>query len=98
MKIVIPYKPRKLQREIHDNLRRFNVLVCHRRFGKTVLCINELLKKALQNPLPRPRYYYVCPTYAMAKKNAWDYVKEFTGVLPDVQYDAIYPMAQEYNY
>ena len=86
MKIVIPYKPRKHQKEIHNKLKRFNVLVCHRRFGKTVLCINELLKKALQNPLTRPRYYYVCPTYSMAKKNAWDYVKEYTGVLPDVNY------------
>jgi len=40
MKIVIPYKPRKHQLEVHKDLKRFNVLVCHRRFGKTVLCIN----------------------------------------------------------
>jgi hypothetical protein len=45
--IDIPYKPRPLQREVHKSLKRFNVLVCHRRFGKSVLshlsCI-ELLK------------------------------------------------------
>ena len=29
-------------------VRRFSVLVCHRRFGKTVLCINELIDKALE--------------------------------------------------
>ena len=40
-KITIPYKPRQLQKEIHDSLKRFNVLVCHRRFGKSVLSINE---------------------------------------------------------
>ena len=86
MKIVIPYKPREHQKEVHKKLKRFNVLVCHRRFGKTVLCINELLKKAMQNTLPRPRYYYLAPTYSMAKRTAWDYVKEYTGVLPDVTY------------
>ena len=86
MKIVIPYKPRKHQKEVHNNLKRFNVLVCHRRFGKTVLCINEILKKAMQNTLPRPRYYYLAPTYSMAKRTAWDYLKEYTNVLPNVQY------------
>ena len=86
MKIVIPYKPRNHQKEVHNNLKRFNVLVCHRRFGKTVLCINELLKKAMQNTLTRPRYYYLCPTYSMAKRTSWDYLKEYTSVLPNVQY------------
>ena len=86
MKIVIPYKPRQHQIDVHEKLQRFNVLVCHRRFGKTVLCINEVLKKCLQNTLPRPRYYYIAPTYQMAKRTAWDYLKEYTSVLPDVQY------------
>jgi len=86
MKIVIPYKPREHQKAVHKNLKRFNVLVCHRRFGKTVLCINELLKKAMQNTLSRPRYYYLAPTYSMAKRTAWDYLKEYTNVLPNVTY------------
>ena len=86
MKIIIPYKPRKHQKEVHDKLKRFNVLVCHRRFGKTVLCINEILKKAMQNTLPRPRYYYLAPTYSMAKRTSWDYLKEYTNVLPNVTY------------
>ena len=76
MKIKIPYKPREHQKKVHNKLKRFNVLVCHRRFGKTVLCINELLKKALQNPMPRPRYYYIAPTYSMAKRTSFDYLKE----------------------
>mgnify|MGYP003625130406 FL=1 len=86
MKIVIPYKPREHQKAVHKNLKRFNVLVCHRRFGKTVLCINELLKRAMQNTLSRPRYYYLAPTYSMAKRTAWDYLKEYTSVLPNVTY------------
>jgi len=86
VKIVIPYKPRNHQIEVHNSLQRFNVLVCHRRFGKTVLCINELLKKAMQNTMKRPRYYYLCPTYSMAKRTGWDYLKEYTSVLPNVTY------------
>ena len=86
MKITIPYKPRPLQQEIHKDLKRFNVLVCHRRFGKTVLTVNELIKKCLQCTLPRPRYYYIAPTYSMAKRIAWDYLKHYTGVLPKMEY------------
>jgi len=86
LKIVIPYKPREHQKAVHKNLKRFNVLVCHRRFGKTVLCINELIKHCMTNPLPRPRYYYIAPTYSMAKRTAWDYVKEYTKVIPNTEY------------
>ena len=46
--IVIPYTPRPLQREVHNSLKRFNVLVCHRRFGKSVLAINELIRTAIK--------------------------------------------------
>ena len=86
MKIKIPYKPREHQKNVHKSLKRFNVLVCHRRFGKTVLCINELLKRALQNPMPRPRYYYIAPTYSMAKRTAFDYLKEYTKNIPDTTF------------
>ena len=84
--ITIPYKPRELQQQIHKDLKRFNVLVCHRRFGKTVLTVNELIKKCLQCTLPRPRFYYIAPTYSMAKRIAWDYLKYYTSVLPNMDY------------
>jgi hypothetical protein len=31
----LPYRPRPLQLALHEQMRRFNVLVCHRRFGNT---------------------------------------------------------------
>ena len=40
------YRPRKLQRLLHQTIRRFNVLVCHRRFGKTVCAVNEIIDHA----------------------------------------------------
>ena len=47
--IVIPYKPRFPQTEIHEKLEqfRFVVLVAHRRMGKTVMVVNHLIKQAL---------------------------------------------------
>lgn len=72
------YRPRPLQDQIHRSLKRFNVLVCHRRFGKTVLCINDLIDQCLRCKLERPRYAYIAPLYRQAKQTAWDYLKHYT--------------------
>lgn len=79
------YKPRKFQKWLHSMLRRFCVLVCHRRFGKTVLAVNEIIDRALRNPLRNPRYAYIAPTYKQAKKVAWQYFIDFTRFLPGVE-------------
>lgn len=76
------YSPRPLQRIIHQNMKRFNVLVLHRRFGKTVLSINEAIDRALRCTLKSPQYAYVAPTYGQAKRIAWEYLKEYTKEIP----------------
>jgi len=78
------YKPRPFQAKIHRKLKRFNVLVCHRRFGKTVLAINELIDQALRCTNKNPQYFYLAPTYSQAKKIAWQYIKDYTRCLPNV--------------
>jgi len=84
-KIGTGYKPRRLQKLIHGALKRFNVLVCHRRFGKTVLAINEILHRGLSNPLRNPQYAYIAPTYKQAKKIAWQYFVDYTRNIPGVK-------------
>ena len=42
--IEINYKPRKEVEAYHDRKERFAVLVAHRRFGKTVAAINDLIR------------------------------------------------------
>ena len=74
--IVIPYTPRPLQREVHNNLKRFNVLVCHRRFGKSVLSINQLIKTAVAKPMRKCAF--IAPTYRQGKSIAWEYLKIYT--------------------
>lgn len=76
------YKPRPFQAVLHRALKRFNVLVCHRRFGKTVFSIMEMIDKALRCELKNPQYAYIAPTYGQAKRVAWEYIKDFTKDLP----------------
>ena len=76
------YEPRKHQLEVHQALQRFNVLVAHRRFGKTVLCVNELIDRALRCKLKDPRFAYVAPLRNQAKDVAWEYLKAYTRPIP----------------
>lgn len=83
--IVIPYTPRPIWRDtIHPALTRyrFAVLVCHRRFGKTVGTVNEMLKKAILNERKAPVYAYVAPYRNQAKRVAWEYLKYYTNPIP----------------
>ena len=49
MEIVITYAPRPLQLTLHAEMqaKRWGVVVCHRRFGKTVWAINHILRDAI---------------------------------------------------
>jgi len=78
--IVIPYLPRKHQLTLHEALdnNRFVVGVMHRRFGKTVAAINQIVKRAIECDLESPRYAYVAPTYTQAKRIAFDYLVKYT--------------------
>ena len=89
MKIQIPYTPRKHQAYIHQELdkHRYAVLCCHRRFGKTVMVLNHLIRSALQNKNHNPRLAYIAPTYKQAKSIAWDYLKFYTKNIPGTKWN-----------
>lgn len=72
------YEPRPIQREIHASLKRFNSLVAHRRLGKTVLSVNQLISSALRCKKQHPRYAYIAPLRNQAKNVAWDFLKQFS--------------------
>lgn len=76
-----PYAPRDQFYDFHARWQRFAIMVCHRRAGKTVACINDLVDKACQSQLPMPRYSYVAPFYKMAKDIAWAYLKFYAAPL-----------------
>lgn len=85
--IVIPYCPRPLQARLHGVSARFKVLVLHRRWGKTVWSINELIRASVLNKEKRPRYAYISPTLLQSKDIAWDYLKEYTQPIPKMSYN-----------
>lgn len=84
---VIPYTPRKQFAPYHEREHRWACLVCHRRAGKTVSCINDDIREALRTDKKDWRGAYIAPFYAQAKDVAWDYVKRYAGVIPGVSFN-----------
>jgi len=72
------YEPREAFLPFHERTQRWAVNVCHRRAGKTVAAVNDLIRDVLLCKLERPRAYYISPTYAQSKKVAWDYAKHYS--------------------
>lgn len=75
--IIIPYGPRKQFKAFHKRKERWAVIVAHRRCGKTVATINDMIKRALFCPHEHGRYAYVAPFLSQAKEVAWEYLKRY---------------------
>ena len=79
--LTFDYVPRPQFRPYHERKQRHAVQICHRRAGKTVACINELLMRAIAHPVPRKppgRFGFVSPTYTQSKDVAWEYLKSYS--------------------
>lgn len=76
--VELDYKPRSVFLDFHERQQRWAVIVAHRRCGKTVSCINELIYKALVENKEYGRYAYIAPYYAQAKAVAFDYLMRFS--------------------
>ena len=76
--LTIPYIPRAVFNPFHARAERGAILVCHRRLGKTVATINDILSKAVYTQKERARYGYIAPFYSQAKQIAWDYLKHYS--------------------
>src|SRR3972149_3761060 len=77
--VQLPYGPRSVFVPYHARTQRWGVLVAHRRAGKTVACINDVIARALQLVTPHGRFAYVAPFLSQAKEVAWEYLKRFAG-------------------
>lgn len=74
----LPYTPRAHALAFHARTKKNAVVVWHRRAGKTVMCVADMIEKALRCPLDMPQYSYIAPTYKQAKKVAWKYLKKLS--------------------
>ena len=75
--IEIPYAPRRAFLPFHNRKHRWACLVAHRRAGKTVAAINDMIRAAFMSRDTMPLYGYVAPYRSQAKSVVWDYLKHY---------------------
>ena len=78
LEVELDYCPRKVFEDFHDRVERWSVIVAHRRCGKTVLCINDLIYRALIDDKEQGRYAYVAPYLSQSKSIAFDYLLKYS--------------------
>lgn len=81
------YRARPQFIPLHARKQRWACVVAHRRAGKTVACLMDLIDAALRDTKSEPRYGYVAPFYAQAKDVAWSYLKRFTAPIPGAEHN-----------
>jgi hypothetical protein len=83
--VVIRYTPRDQFVPYHKRKQRWACIVAHRRAGKSVACVMDLIDAALRCKKPNARFGYIAPTYTQAKDVVWSYLKEFTHEIPGAE-------------
>ncbi|WP_114950883.1 terminase large subunit domain-containing protein [Sphingosinicella terrae] len=76
--IALGYDPRHQFIGLHLRKERWAVAVAHRRAGKTVACIADLISKASTCRRKDGRFAYIAPQLNQAKDIAWHYLLEYT--------------------
>jgi phage terminase large subunit len=84
-KIRLGYRARHQFEAFHARTQRWACIVAHRRAGKTVACVMDLIDAALRCKTSEARFAYVSPTYTQSKDNCWQYLKRFTADIPGVE-------------
>ena len=72
------YTPRDLFLDFHNRDQRWALMVVHRRGGKTVACVGDIILKALYTKKKNARFAYVAPYRQQGKEIAWQYLKDMT--------------------
>jgi phage terminase large subunit len=80
--IDLGYRARPQFAAFHARKQRWAVIVAHRRAGKTVACIMDLIDAAIRCQRERPRFAYIAPQLKQAKTVAWDYLKAYGLKIP----------------
>src|SRR5215471_9454503 len=75
--VKLPYIPRIAFMPFHNRSQRWGCLVAHRRAGKTVAAVNDIIRRAALSTTRNPLFGYIAPFRAQAKAVAWDYLKYY---------------------
>ena len=84
-KISLGFVPHKHQTEFFLNWKRYNELICTRRFGKSVIAVMKLtdscVKLIQSGRKKQPKFAYIAPQKDQAKQITWPIFKEFLSPL-----------------
>lgn len=86
-RIDLAYRARPQFAGFHSRKQRWACIVAHRRAGKTVACIMDLVDAALRCSKSEGRFAYIAPFFAQAKDVAWTYLKRYTADIPGVSHN-----------
>lgn len=75
--IQLDYTPRRQFLPFHERSQRWACLLAHRRSGKTVATINDIVRRAIVENKQDGQYGYLGPYRGQVKKIAWSYLKKF---------------------
>lgn len=78
--ITYDYQPRNAFIPFHNRTERWGVMICHRRSGKTVAVLNDMVVRAMHGRRDglRQQFAYMAPYQNQARSVAWEYLKSYT--------------------
>jgi hypothetical protein len=80
--VLLPYVPRPQFQAFHSRHQSLAILVYHRRAGKTVATVNDLVAKALRCRKKDGFFAYIAPFMGQAKQVAWKYLLDAVRTIP----------------
>ena len=83
--IDLDYRPRPQFLPFHARDQRWACIVAHRRAGKSLAAVMDLIDAALRCKKPNPRFAFVAPTFSQAKDVVWMYLKHFARQVPGTE-------------
>lgn len=83
----VPYVVREPFKAFHARHQKKAILVYHRRAGKTVATVNDLVAKALRCRKPNGFFAYIAPFAGQAVQTAWAYLQEAVRKIPGHKVD-----------
>lgn len=78
----LDYRPRSFQQQAHSAPHLRKLLICHRRAGKTVYAVNEMIRRVYAVREPEPQVFYIAPYFSQAKRIAWKMLKAHALQIP----------------
>ena len=82
------YQERAWAAAAHDGMERYrnSVIVAHRRAGKTVAVVAQVIRDVFACQHPEPQAAYIAPTAKQARRVSWPYFRRMLANVPGVKF------------